>query len=75
MRSKSLDRKTIKKQMKTLGLKETVDGLATANGVRWCGRMLRRDDDSVLRLALNFEVSGRRKRERSKKSKRKRRIK
>ena len=30
--------------------------------------MLRRDDDSVLRVALNFEVSGKRKRGRPKKT-------
>ena len=44
-----------------LGLKETIDQLATANGVRWYGHVLRRDDDSVLRVALNLEVSGKRK--------------
>ena len=45
-----------------LGLKETIDRLATANRVRWYGHVLRRDDDSVFRVALNFEVSGKRKR-------------
>ena len=45
-----------------LGLKETIDRLATANGVRWYGHVLRRDDDSVLRVALNLEVNGKRKR-------------
>ena len=43
--------------------------LATTNGVRWHGRVLRRDDDSVLRVAydsvlrvaLDLEVSGKRK--------------
>ena len=30
--------------------------------------MLRRDDDSVLRVALNFEISGKRKRGRPKKT-------
>ena len=46
-----------------LGLKETVDGLATAcvSGVRWYGHVLRKDDDSVMRVALDFEVSGNRK--------------
>ena len=59
---KVVDRKTTKEQMDMLGLKETIDRLATANGVRWYGHVLRRDDHSVLRVALNLEVSGKRKR-------------
>ena len=39
---------------------ETIDQLATANGVRWYRHLLRRDDDNVLRAALNLEVSGKR---------------
>ena len=58
----------IEEQMDMLGLKETIDRLATANGVRWYGHVLRRDDDSVLRVALNLEVSGKRKRGRPKKT-------
>ena len=65
---KVVDRKTTEKQMGMLGLKETTDRLATANEVRWYGHVLRRDDDSVLRVALNFEVSGKRKRGRPKKT-------
>ena len=41
---KVVDRKTTEEQMEMLELKETVDRLATANGVRWCGRVLRRDE-------------------------------
>ena len=67
---KVVDRKTTE-QMDMLGLKETIDRLATANGVRWYGHVLRRDDDSVLRVALNLEVSGKRKRGRPKKTWRK----
>ena len=48
--------------MDMLGLKETIERLATANGARWYGHVLRRDDDSVLRVALDLEVSGKRKR-------------
>ena len=59
---KVVDRKTTEEQMDMLGLTETIDRLATANGVRWYGHLLRRDDDSVLRVALNLEVSGKRKR-------------
>ena len=51
-----------------LGLKETTDRLATVNGVRWYGHVLRRDEYSVLRVALNLEVSGKRKRGRPKKT-------
>ena len=55
---KVVDRKTTEEQINMLGLKETIDRLATANGVRWYGHVLRRDDNSVLRFALNLEVSG-----------------
>ena len=37
--------------MSLLGLKDTLDGLARASGVRWFGHILRR--------ALDFEVAGR----------------
>ena len=36
--------------------------MAKANGVRWYGHVLRRDDGHVLRKALEFEVKGKRKR-------------
>ena len=55
---KVVDRKTTEEQMDMLGLKETIDQLATVDGVQWYGHVLRRDDDSVLRVALNLEVSG-----------------
>ena len=35
--------------------------LAKANGVRWYGHVLRRDDWHVLRKMLEFEVKGKRK--------------
>ena len=63
---KVADGKTTEEQMDMSGLKETIDRLATANGVRWYGHVLTRDDDSVLRVALNLEVSGNRKRGRPK---------
>ena len=66
MRSEVVRRKATEEQMDMLGLKETVDRLATANGVRWYGLVLRRDDNSVLRVALDLEVSGKRKRGRPK---------
>ena len=49
--------------MDMLGLMETIDRLETANGVRWY-RLVLKDDDSVLRVTLNLEVSDKRKRER-----------
>ena len=51
---KVVDRKTTEEQMDMLGLRETTDHLATANGVRWYGHVLRRDDNSVLRVALDL---------------------
>ena len=69
MRSlKVVDRKTTEEQMDMLGLKETIDQLAIANGDRRYGHVLRRDDDSVLRVALDLEVSGKRKRGQPKKT-------
>ena len=45
---KVVDRKRTKEQLGMLRVKETVDGLATANGVRWCRHVLRTDDNSIL---------------------------
>ena len=56
------DRKTTEERMDMLGLKETVDRLATVNGVRLYGRVLSRNNDNSLRVALDLEVSGKRKR-------------
>ena len=63
-----VDGKTTEEQMDMLGLKETIDRLATANEVRWYGHVLKRDDGSVVRVALDLEVSGKRKRRRPKKT-------
>ena len=65
---KVVDRKTTEEEMDMLGLKETIDRLATENGVGWYGHVLKRDDDSVLRVALDLEVSGKSKRRRPKKT-------
>ena len=54
--------------LEMLGLKETVVQMAKANRARWYGHVLRRDDRHVLRKALEFEVKGKRKRGRSKKT-------
>ena len=43
--------------MNSLGIKNTLDGLASASGVRWYRHVLRRDNGVVLRRALDFEVA------------------
>ena len=50
------------------GEKETVVQMAKANGVRWYGYVLKRDDEHVLRKALEIEVKGKRKRGQPKKT-------
>ena len=65
---KVVDRKTAEEQMHTLGLKKTIDRLATVNEVRCYGHVLRRDDNSVLRVAPDFEVSDIRKQGQPKKT-------
>ena len=55
---KVVNRKATEEQMNMLGLKGTIDQLATVNRVRWYG--LRGDDNSILRVALDLEVSGKR---------------
>ena len=63
---KLVDRKNTEELMKMLGLKETLDKMAKANGVRWYGHVVRRDDESTLKKAMMFEVNGPRKRGRPK---------
>ena len=66
--AKPMEKKRREDQMEMLGLKETVVQMAKANGVRWYGHVLRRDDGHVLGKALEFEVKGKRKRGRPKKT-------
>ena len=47
------------KLMSLLGLEDTLNGLARASGVGWCGHVLRRSNGDVLRRALDFEVARR----------------
>ena len=58
---KVVDIKLTEEQKNMLGLKEIIHWLATANEVIWYGYALRRDDDCVLRVALDLEVSCKRK--------------
>ena len=60
---KVVDRQTTEKQINMLGLKETVNGLATANGVGWYENVLRRNDDNVSRVVIDLEASGKKKSE------------
>ena len=66
--AKLMEKKRTEDLMEMLGLKETVVQMAKANGVRWYGDVLRRDDGHVLRKALEFEVKGKKKRGRPKKT-------
>ena len=52
--------------MEMLGLKKTLDRMAKANGVRWYGHVIRRDDDNILKKAMMLEVNGKRKQGRPK---------
>ena len=56
------DRKRSTYLMFMLALKETTDQLAMANSVRWCGRVLRKEDVYFLRRSfdLRLMVTGRR---------------
>ena len=66
--AKLMEKKRTEDLMEMVGLKETVVQMAKANGVRWYGHVLRMDDGHVLRKALEFEVKGKRKRGRPKKT-------
>ena len=66
--AKLMERKKTEELMEMLGLKETVVQMGKANGVRWYEHVLRSDDGQVLRKALEFEVRGKRKRGRPKKT-------
>ena len=57
---KMIEKRRSQELMSLLGLKDTLDGLARASGVRWCGHVLRSDNGNVLRRELDFEVAGRR---------------
>ena len=54
---KLVDRKSMDELMEMLGLKETLDRMAKANGVRWYGHVIRRDDDNILK-AMMLEANG-----------------
>ena len=59
--AKLMEKKRTEDLMEILGLKETVVQMAKANGVKWYGHVLRRDDGHVFGKALEFKVKGKRK--------------
>ena len=61
------DKERSKDLMLMLGLIETIDQLTMINSVCWKDHVLRRDDGLVLRMTLDFEVEGQRKKGRLKK--------
>ena len=63
---KLVDGKNTEDPMKMLGLRETLDKTAQANGVRWYGHVVRRDEESILKKAMVLQVNGQRKRGRPK---------
>ena len=63
---KLVDRKKMEDPMGMLSLKETLDIMVKANGVRWYGHVIRRDNDNILKRAMMMKINGQRKRGRSK---------
>ena len=62
------DRKRCTDLMFMLGLNETIDKLTMANSVCWYGHVLKIENGHVLRKALDFEVEGKRKKGRPKRT-------
>ena len=58
---KLMDKKSTKDLMQMLDMNETMDQLASANSVRWCGHVLRKDMNNYQRRALDFKVKWTRK--------------
>ena len=59
-RVKMIEKRRSQELTSLLGLKDTLDRLAKASGVRWYGHVLRRDKSDILRRTLDFEVAERR---------------
>ena len=51
---KIIEKRRSQELMSLLGLKDILDGLTRASGVRWYGHALRGDNGNVLRRALDF---------------------
>ena len=63
---KLVNRKNTEELMEMLGLKKTLNRMAKANGVRWYGHVIRRENDNILKKAMMIEVNGQPKRGRPK---------
>ena len=55
---KLVEKRNAEELINMLGLKEAVDKLARANGMRWYGHVLRRPEKDVLMKAMVHEVDG-----------------
>ena len=64
--AKLVNIKKMEDLMEMLGLKETLDRMAKANGVRWYGHVIGRNDDNTLKKVMMMEVNGKKKRGRPK---------
>ena len=53
---KLVDKRKIEELMDMLRLKKAADKLARANGMRWCGHVLRQPEEDVLMKAMVHEV-------------------
>ena len=56
-------RKRTKDLILMVASNETIDHMAMANSAPWYRHMLRREDDHVVRRALDFEIEGQEKKE------------
>ena len=55
---KLLDRRNSEELMDMLSIKESLNRMAKASSIRWCGHVLRKEDENLIVKALKFEVSG-----------------
>ena len=69
--AKLAQRKNTGDMMDMLGLNQTIDKMAKASGVRWLGRVLRKENGDVVKNALEFKVERQRTRGRPKRTWRK----
>ena len=61
MRSEADGSKEHKKIMQTLGITVPIKRMVRAAVVRWYRHVLRREEGNILKEALNFEITGRKK--------------
>ena len=69
--AKLADRQNTEDMIDMLGLNQTIVKMAKANGVKWMGHVLKKEDGDVVRNASEFNVEGRKKRGRPKRTWRK----